>query len=112
MIKEIELAYYHGLQEATGYEPFTTFYTDFCIADAFGKNAIQDTYNRAFAEWKDDYKYLTELVMILNRKIWYHYQHWDRSLANLYDKLWNELHVYACEHLKWDELSYYIRTTD
>lgn len=35
-----------------GDEVQTTFWEDFSIADHFGLNAIQDTYNRAFAEWK------------------------------------------------------------
>ena len=53
-----------------GYETFTTFWQDFSIADRFGVAAIKDTFTRAFNEWKHDYKYLTELVMVLNWKIW------------------------------------------
>ena len=45
-----------------GYELQTTFWNDFSIADRFGLSAIQDTFNRAFKEWKENYKYLTELV--------------------------------------------------
>ena len=52
----------------------TTFWMDFTIADHFGKNAIQDTFNRAFKEWKSNYKYLTELVGVLNHKLWQHYE--------------------------------------
>lgn len=48
----------------------TTFYQDFSIADRFGHDAIKDTYNRAFTEWKGNYKYLTELVIVLNHKMW------------------------------------------
>ena len=51
----------------------TTFFEDFTIADKFGKKAVLDTYQRAFKEWKSDYKYLTELVIALNWKIWEHY---------------------------------------
>lgn len=36
--------------EMSGYEPKTTFFSDFTIADAFGAKAVQDTFNRAFAE--------------------------------------------------------------
>lgn len=32
-----------NIQEMTGYEPKTTFYTDFSIADNFGIDAIKDT---------------------------------------------------------------------
>lgn len=39
-----------------------TFFEDFSIAERFGKNAIIDTFNRTFEEWKEDYKYLTALV--------------------------------------------------
>ena len=53
-----------------GYETMTTFWQDFTIADNFGVDAVNDTYNRAFNSWKDDYRYLTELVMVLNWKIW------------------------------------------
>ena len=54
------------IEELTGYKPITSFYTDFSIADRFGTTAIQDTYNRAFKEWQHDYRYITELAMVLN----------------------------------------------
>lgn len=99
-----------NIEEMTGYHPITTFYEDFSIADKFGVNAIKDTYNRAFKEWKTDYKYLTELVMVLNWKSW---EHEDNSqLCQLYCDLYYELHEYAHKNLKGEELSYYIRTTD
>lgn len=59
-----------NIEEMCGYKPITTFWDDFSIADNFGIDAVCDTYNRAFQEWKTDYKYLTELVMVLNWKIW------------------------------------------
>ena len=60
--------------EQTGYECFTTFFEDFTTAEKFGLNAVKDTFNRAFKEWKSNYKYLTELTMVLNWKIWQHYE--------------------------------------
>ena len=68
---------------ATEYEPQTTFWIDFTIADKFGYFAVQDTYNRAFKEWKDNYIYLTELVIVLNHKVWQHCDS-DAVLAALY----------------------------
>ena len=56
-----------------GYELQTTFWEDFSIADRFGLSAIQDTFKRAFEEWKNNYKYLTELILVLNHKIWQYY---------------------------------------
>ena len=94
-----------------GYEPITTFWDDFSIADVFGASAVKDTYKRAFNEWKTNYKYLTELVMVLNHKIWQHYQK-NETLATLYDTLWREAYEWACDNLKGDELSYFYQTTD
>ena len=94
-----------------GYELQTTFWNDFSIADRFGLSAIQDTFNRAFEEWKENYKYLTELVLVLNHKIWQYYE--TRSeIAILYNTLWEQASQYAMEYLKDDELSYYYDVTD
>ena len=38
-----------------------TFLSDFDIADHFGTKAIQDTYKRAFNEWKTDIKAIAEM---------------------------------------------------
>lgn len=89
----------------------TTFWQDFSIADRFGVDAIQDTYNRAFREWKNDYRYLTDLVITLNHKIWQWYEK-DEKIARLYNDLWAKTDEYACDNLKGDELSYYYRVTD
>lgn len=94
-----------------GYETITTFWDDFTIADFFGVSAVQDTYNRAFKEWKNDYKFLTELVMVLNWKIWQHYKT-NEQLANVYNNLWMEADEYACDNLEGDELMYFYRITD
>ena len=56
-------------KENFNYECITTFWEDFSIADAFGIEAIKDTFKRAFEEWKTNYKYLTELVIVLNIKL-------------------------------------------
>lgn len=100
-----------NIEEMCGYKPFTTFWDDFSIADNFGVDAVCDTYNRAFQEWKTDYKYLTELVMVLNWKIWQHYEH-NEPLARLYNTLWERAAQYAQENLNGDELTYYFVTTD
>ena len=100
-----------NIEELTGYKPFTTFYEDFSIADMFGAAAIKDTYDRAFKEWKSDYEYLTELIMVLNWKIFEHYERNDRY-AELYNALWGMTDEWAMENLKGEELSYYLKTTD
>lgn len=100
-----------NIEEMTGYKPITTFYMDFSLAEPFGLDAVKDTYNRALEGWKDQYKYLTELVMALNWKIWEHHGHND-ELARLYNELWEAADKYAVEHLQGDELTYFYRTTD
>ena len=90
----------------------TTFWLDFTIADAFGTSAIQDTYNRAFDEWKSDHEYLTALVITLNHKLWQHWEAGKQEYAILYDTLWKQAHQYALDNLTGDELKYYITETD
>ena len=94
-----------------GYECFTTFWQDFSMAEPFGAEAIRDTFNRAFEEWKHDYKYLTVLVMVLNHKCWHFYRLVDQY-SRLYADLYYTVHDYALEHLIGDELGYYLRITD
>jgi hypothetical protein len=94
-----------------GYKPITTFWNDFEIAEIFGKKAVIDTFKRAFKEWKGNYKYLTELVMVLNHKIhqWYMV---DNDLARLYNSMWEAADKYAQETLTGEEANYFYRITD
>lgn len=95
-----------------GYEEKTTFAKDFDIAERFGLSAISDTFNRAFNEWRSNYEYLTELVMVLNFKCWYWYERKYMTMAMLYNDLWKKADEYACDNLEGEELSYFYRTTD
>ena len=94
-----------------GYVLTTTFWEDFSIADRFGKDAIKDTFKRAFNEWKGNYIYLTELVIVLNHKIWQWYEKND-AYAELYNDLWEKADNYAFTHLKGEELSFFYDITD
>lgn len=96
----------------TDYELQTTFWMDFSIADRFGPAAVQDTFDRAFTEWKDNCVYLTELVMVLNHKLWQWYNSGRPDMAEMYNKLYGEADTYAQEHLTGEEADYYYRTTD
>ena len=97
--------------QENGYELQTTFWEDFSIADRFGLAAVLDTFNRAFREWKGDYKFLTELTLVLNHKIW-QYNLIIPYMAVLYNTLWEQADQYAKENLKGNELSYYWEVTD
>lgn len=100
-----------NIEALTGYKPISTFYMDFSIADHFGKAAIRDTYKRAVEAWINDYKMLTELVMVLNWKIWEHYEQHE-EIAQLYQDMYMELNSWALDHLEGDELTYYYQTTN
>lgn len=100
-----------NVEAMTGYKPITTFWTDFSIAEKFGVAAIIDTCKRALCEWKDNYKYLTELVMVLNHKIWQWYEVND-GLATIYNSLWEKVDAFACANLHGEELDYFYTTLD
>lgn len=78
--------------------------------------AIQDTFNRAFDAWKDNYKYLTELVLVLNHKIFHHYvekgTEEENEKASLYNELWNKANDYALENLQGEQADYFYHLTD
>lgn len=94
------------------YDCITTFWEDFSIADHFGISAVKDTYNRAFKDWKTDYKYLTEFVLVLNHKCWQHYNEGNMNLSEVYSELYYKAHDYAREILRGEEAEYYYRITD
>lgn len=95
-----------------GYETKTTFWDDFTIADGFGVSAIRDTFNRAFNEWKTNTVYLTELVLILNWKLWQHHNAGNEEYAKVYNELWETADGYAVDNLTGDDLAYFYNTTD
>ena len=90
----------------------STFYADFSVADVFGEQAIQDTYNRAFNEWKMNYKMLTELVAVLNHKIWFWHSIGITEYATLYNRLWKEADAYGADNLKGEELQHFLTVLD
>ena len=106
-----------GIEEITGYKPQTTFWEDFSIAEKFSEKAVRDTFEKAFAEWKSNHIYLTELVMVLNWKIWYWYSDGaahkrNARLTDIYNDLWMIADYYAQQTLKGDQLTYFYNTTD
>lgn len=101
-----------NIEEMTGYKPITSFYRDFSIADKVGLYPIQESFDYIMRDIKHmDYKYITELCMVLNWKIWEHYEK-DDSKARLYDKLWRQMCCWIEENFNDDELRYYYRVTD
>lgn len=90
----------------------TTFWNDFSIADKFGIDAIKDTAKRAFDEWHTNTEYITEFVIVLNWKLWQHYEDGNMEVAKVYDGLWKQYNTWCLENLKDDDLKYFIEQTD
>jgi transposase-like protein len=87
------------------------FMQDFMIADAFGINAIKDTYKRAFKEWKNNVEYFASFVMTLNHQIWRHYET-NETYGRLYDELWRKADLWGSRHFKGKDAEYYFSFLD
>ena len=100
-----------GQRLENGYELKTTFWSDFTIADAFGVEAIKDTFSRSFDNWKNDVEYITELTMVMSWKSCY-YHGKNEEYMNLYSELYHKADSWCMDNLKDKDLGYYIQTTD
>ena len=94
-----------------GYKTKTTFWEDFTVADAFGADAIRDTFNRSFRDWKNNLEYITELAMVMSWKSCSYYNRNDEYM-NLYSDLYHKVDGWCMNNLKGNDLSYYLDTTD
>lgn len=97
--------------EMTGYECKTAYYQELSIAENFGIQTVKACIRRQLRESMNDYKLLTELVMMVN---WRYFRWMDSNpqLAEFYARVYEDLDEYAVDHLKEKELSYYYKTTD
>ena len=71
----------------------TTFNEDFAIANVYGIKAVKDTYKNALEYAKTDYKYFTELVIVLNMYCWALYDMEETELSKVY----SDLYYKACD---------------
>ncbi len=121
-----------NIENETGYKPISTFWQDFSIADAapaFGcdaVDAIRATWEAAVTAYRDHYKMMTELVMVLNHKIWQHHNAAVRAksegllnrrdfhmrLAEEYDAAWRATDEWCVNNFKGEAAEYYFETTD
>jgi len=92
--------------------PDSTFYADFSVADYYGEKAIQDTFNRAFNGWKSNCKMFTELVAMLNHKLWFWYECGITEYSELYDKLYKQADAYGSDNFKGEELKHFYYVLD
>ena len=96
---------------SNGYEMTTTFFEDFRIAEAFGLDAVKETFNNAFKNWQFNHVYITELAIVMSNYSIAHYDN-NKELSDLYTKLYYEVDQYCMDNLKNSALEFYLRTTD
>lgn len=89
----------------------TTFFMDFRIAEEFGAQGVEETFNNAFKSWKHNHVYLTELAIVMSNNSISHHGSND-ELSRLYTKLYYRVDQYCMDNLKGKELEFYIKTTD
>lgn len=87
----IERLFRDELKERSGYESFTTFVSDFCLAEPLGDAAIRETFERAKKEWIGLYKYATELTLAVNWLCWFWYANKDEELSSMYAKMYYDM---------------------
>lgn len=119
-----------NLEAMGNFVPQFTFYSDFSIAeycevykdDAY---AVRDTYNRVIEAWAEDYKALTEVVLMLNHKAWAfsdrvdsHYLGCSDERAEKYVNLYVKLYEEAVDEFmtrygnNQEAMDYYFQVTD
>ena len=119
-----------NLSDMNPYTPKYTFYHDFAIAEFCEvymkeKNAIRKTYNEVINAWGKNIKALTEIIMVLNHKLWAFYQKVDShylgvddakamEFSRLYDTLWKEAQEVLYKNFEGNDeaMSYYYDITD
>lgn len=100
-----------ALEKMLDFKFESSFWEEFSIAEDHGGDAVREHYDLVFPQWKGNLKYLTELVLVLNIKlfIWFKV---DDDLGKLYEELWMKTDQYALNTLSGDDLHYYLHTLD
>ena len=119
-----------NLADMSDYKRKYTFYADFGIAEYCevyknDKNAVEDTYKRVEESWGKSIEAITEVVMVLNHKIWSFYGHvdssylgcseeWREHFQSVYQSLYEKCVAYIEKTYANDTnaLSYYYQVTD
>lgn len=100
-----------------------TFAQDFEIALMFGGlKGVEETYKRAFEEWRKDIRYITALAITMNHLGW---KYWDtdEKVGKKFFEYWEKLDAfildgeedgedYKYKNFTADEVSYFIRACD
>ena len=100
-----------ALEKMLDYKFESTFWEEFSIAENYGPDGVREHYDLVFSQWKDNIKFLTELVLVLNLKlfIWFKV---DDDLGKMYEDLYVDADAYALSSFEGDDLHYYLHTLD
>ena len=119
-----------NLADMGNYERKYTFYSDFGIAEfcevyKADAGAVKDTYNRVEESWGSSIEAITEVVMVLNHKIWSFYdnvdssylgcsEEWRQHFMEVYQELYERCVAFIEKTFANDSeaLSYYYEVTD
>ena len=119
-----------NLADMGNYERKYTFYSDFGIAEfcevyKADAGAVKDTYNRVEESWGSSIEAITEVVMVLNHKIWSFYdgvdssflgcsEEWRQHFMEVYQELYERCVAFIEKTFSNDSeaLSYYYEVTD
>lgn len=100
-------------KEELGYDCLTSYWDDLTAAErSGGAAAVKDCCQQLFERSKSDYRLLTELVLVLNHKIWKFHNTGHVELAKLYNHLWQSVDQYAVDHLTDEAAVYYYQVLD
>ena len=77
-MKILFLHHYYIPKKAFGCTYLTNFHEEFDNADHIGVDAILETYDRLYNEWKDNSVYIMELMLVLNHRVAF----WDEMNRN------------------------------
>lgn len=92
--------------------PSTLFWADFKVAEAFGLEAVRETFVNCGDLNRRDWKEVAELSVVLNHLLWDAHQNSNESLARTYDRLWRIVHNICSAWTDEERVSYYFRLTD
>ena len=83
-----------SFEKMLDYKFESSLWEEFSIAEDYGAEGVKEHYKVVFDQWKDNLKFLTELVLVLNIKIflWYGV---DDTIGLTYDQLWKETDGYS-----------------
>lgn len=98
-------------EKALGFQMDSSFYEEFSISENYGPTGVREHFDLVFREWKDNLKYMIELVQVLNLKVatWFGK---DDDLGMTYDELWHIADSYVFENYSKEDLQTYLHTLD